>query len=54
MIKKLDIVILCVGKSNRNKSFMIGDNHTDKIYADLSRIDFFYYSNNLYKKIKTL
>jgi len=39
---------------NKNKSFMIGDKYTDKICADLSRIDFFYYSNNLYKKIKTL
>jgi hypothetical protein len=41
MLKKLDIVILCVGKSNRNKSFMIGDKHTNKICADLSRIKFF-------------
>ena len=39
---------------NKNKSFMIGDKYTDKICADLSRIEFFYYSNNLYKKIKTL
>jgi len=37
---------------NKNKSFMIGDQYTDKICADLSRIKFFYYSNNLYKKIK--
>ena len=39
---------------NKNKSFMIGDKYTDKICADLSGIKFFYYSNNLYKKIKTL
>lgn len=37
---------------NKNKSFMIGDQYTDKICADLSGIKFFYYSNNLYKKIK--
>ena len=41
MLKKLNIVILCVGKSIRNKSFMIGDKYTSKICADLSRIKFF-------------
>jgi len=39
---------------NINKTFMIGDKITDKICADLSKVKFFYYSNNLYKKIKTL
>jgi D-glycero-D-manno-heptose 1,7-bisphosphate phosphatase len=36
----------------KNKSLMIGDKHTDKICADLSRIKFFYYSNSLFSKIK--
>lgn len=39
---------------NINKTFMIGDKITDKICADLSKVKFFYYSNNLYKIIKTL
>ena len=38
----------------KNKSYMIGDKFTDKICANLSRINFFYYSNNLYKTVKTL
>lgn len=47
MLKKLNIVILCAGKSIRNKSFMIKAKHTDKICVDSTKIKYFYYTNNL-------
>ena len=39
---------------DKNKSFMVGDRHSDEIAARKSRLKFFYAKKNFYSQIKEI
>ena len=39
---------------NNKKSFMIGDNKTDKLAAKKSKLKYYYAERNFYKQIKSI